>query len=292
MMIMKVRRTNKKRNALLVFEFLTKEASRRLIAGDNDGSNKVLTVLKQAYVSGTELHKEYRLANALLVTSVSSSSVASRILTEARNASKSIDHEKLDIEKTQLIAKIEKLIDSSGALYEAQLSDYRLRSTIGNLLSDWRNGPLDIGRQAQYEDQLIEHLTAKQENLNAECEEDSEKLSIGERRALISIMSRKLEERWGDALNKDQKSLLRDYVLSKDPTQLLGKLNKIREDAIKSIDSCENIPGSKSEYFTKRLSESKKAISNRLFETVDDESVSLGLLYLKLIAESSEKEES
>ena len=289
---MGARRTNKKRNALLVFEFLTKEASRRLVAGDNEGSNKVLTVVKQAYALGTELHKEYRLANALLVTSVSSSSVASRILTEARSASKNIDHDKLDSEKTQLIARIEKTVDPTGAIYEAQLPDYRLRSTIGNLLSDWRNGTADIGRQAQYEDQLIEHLTVKRSDDVADEEDEADKMSVGERRALISVMSRKLEERWGDTLTKDQKSLLRDYVLAKEPAQLLNKLNRIREDAMKSIDSCSNIPGSTSDYFTKRLSESKQAIASKQFETVDDESVSLGLLYLKLIAESAEKEES
>jgi hypothetical protein len=288
---MGARRTNKKRNALLVFEFLTKEASRRLVAGDNDGSNKVLSVLKQAYAFGTELHKEYRLANALIVTNVSSSSVASRILTEARNASKNLDHSKLAAEKTQLIARIEKLVDPTGAIYEAQLPDYRLRSTIGNLLSDWRNGTDDIGRQAQYEDQLIEHLTVK--HVDEVLEDDAaDKMSVGERRALISVMSRKLEERWGNALTKDQKSLLRDYVLAKDPSQLLTKLNRIREDAMKSIDSCSNIPGSTSEYFTKRLSESKQAIAGKSFEVVDDAAVSLGLLYLKLIAESAEKEES
>jgi len=289
---MGARRTNKKRNALLVFEFLTKEASRRLVAGDNEGSNKVLSVVKQAYALGTELHKEYRLANALLVTSVSSSSVASRILTEARSASKNLDHSKLDAEKTQLIARIEKVIDPTGAIYEAQLADYRLRSTIGNLLSDWRNGTDDIGRQAQYEDQLIEHLTVKRDDTIASDEDEADKMSVGERRALISVMSRKLEERWGDTLTKDQKSLLRDYVLAKEPSQLLSKLNRIREDAMKSIDSCSNIPGSTSEYFTKRLSESKQAIADKQFESVDDESVSLGLLYLKLIAESAEKEES
>lgn len=289
---MRARRTNKKRNALLVFEFLTKEASRRLVAGDNEGSNKVLSVIKQAYAPGTELHKEYRLANALLITSVSSSSVASRILTEARNASKALDHDKLDAEKTQLIVSIEKLIDPTGAIYEAQLSDYRLRSTIGNLLSDWRNGTDDIGRQAQYEDQLIEHLTFKPVSAEAVEEDEADKMSMGERRALISVMSRKLEERWGNALTKDQKSLLRDYVLAKDPTQLLTKLNRIREDALKSIDECSTIPGSTTEYFSRRLSESKQAIAGKQFETVDDESVSIGLLYLKLIAESAEKEES
>lgn len=288
---MGVRRTNKKRNALLVFEFLTKEAARRLVAGDNVESKKILSLIKQAYASGTELHKEFRLANALLVTNVSSSSVASRILTEARTASKKIDQQKLDSEKTQLISCIEKYVDSSGQLYEVQLVDYRLRSTIGNLLSGWRVGVEDIGLQAQYEDQLIEHLTTHHSKTDTK-EDESEKISIGERRALISVMSHKLEERWGNALTKEQKSLLRDYVLAKDPSQLLTKLNRIRENALKSIDECLKISGSTTEYFSKRLSESKKVINEQQFETVNDESISLGLLYLKLIAESADKEES
>lgn len=283
---MRMRRTNKKRNALLVFEFLTKEASKRIIAGDNEGSNKVLSIIKQSYAPGTELHKEYRLANALLVSNVSSSTVASRILTEARSASKAIDHKKLDAEKTQLIVNIEKYVDVSGAIYEAQLPDYRLRSTIGNLLSDWRNGTDDIGRQAEYEDQLIEHLTNRQHQ-EVEQANDMDKMSVGERRALISIMSRKLEERWGNALNKEQKSLLRDYALVKEPSVLLQKLNRIREDALKSIDECLNASDSTSDYYTKRLNESKQAIQDKQFDVVNDDTVSAGLLYLKLISEAS-----
>lgn len=285
---MKARRPNKKRNALLVFEFLTKEASKRLISGDNDGSNKIISIMKKAYAAGTELHKEYRLANALLVTSVSSQAVASRIMNEAKVTSQKIDDSKLNAEKTELIKQIEKYVDPTGSIYEAQLSDYKLRSTIGTLLSDWRTGSEDFAKFAQYEDQVMEHLISKRTISESGTHDEHDNMSQGERRALISIMSRKLEDRWGNSLNKDQKSLLRDYALAKEPTTLINKLNRIREEAIKCLEECKsNDP--KESYFNNRLAESKKVIEDKKFDVVDDDAVSLGLLYLKLVAESKEE---
>lgn len=286
---MSARRPNKKRNALLVFEFLTKEASRRVVAGDNDGAASVIALIKEAYAPGTELHRELRLARSLYVTKVSSPAVAAHILTEARSASKSLDLRKLDTEKTNLIARVERDLDQSGTLYEEQHTDYRLISTIGTLLSDWRVGSHDLERIAQYEDQLMEHLTTRVVEEVA-AEDPSEKMSAGERRALIAIMSRKLEEKWGRSLTKEQKSLLREYVLAKDSSTLLEKIRSIRESAIKCLDTCRSL-AEKTDYFVGRVEESKKAIASHVIDEVNDETVGLGLLYLKLIAEASDEEQ-
>lgn len=283
------RRLSKKRNALLVFEFLAKEASRRLVAGDDAGSERALDVLRRAFASGTELHREYRLANALLVTSVSSPAVASRILTEARAASCRLDHAALDAEKTRLISEVEKHVDPAGTLYEAQLPDYRLRSTIGTLLSDWRGECDDVARLAAYEDRVVEHLVSPRDAC-VEASSEADGMSVGERRALMSIMSRKLEERWGKALTRDQRSLLRDYALAKEPSQLLPRLERIREDALRCLDEC--AAGAEAGYFAKRLSESREAVAARAIDRVDDEAVGLGLLCLKLIAEATETQEA
>jgi hypothetical protein len=286
---MSARRPNKKRNALLVFEFLTKEASRRVVAGDNDGANRVIALIKEAYAPGTELHRELRLARSLYVTKVSSPAVAAHILTEARSLSKSLNGFKLDTEKTQLIARIERDLDQSGTLYEDQHQDYRLLATIGTLLSDWRVGTEDIGRVAQYEDQLMEHLTTTAPAPVVE-EESADRMSAGERRALIAIMSRKLEEKWGKALTKEQKSLLREYVLAKDPNALLDRIRGIRESAVKCLDACRSL-SEKTEYFVSRVDESKKAIASHVIDEVNDETVGLGLLYLKLISEATDEEQ-
>lgn len=286
---MSARRPNKKRNALLVFEFLTKEASRRVVAGDNDGAERVISLIKEVYAPGTELHRELRLARSLYVTKVSSPAIAAHILVEARSASKSLNAPKLDAEKTNLIARIERDVDQTGTLYEEQHPDYRVISTIGTLLSDWRVGTDDLQRIAEYEDQLMTRLTTPLVESKAE-DDPTEKMSPGERRALIAIMSRKLEERWGRALTKEQKSLLREYVLAKDPNSLLERIRSIREDALKCLDACKSL-NEKSDYFVGRVEESKKTIVSHVLDSVNDETVGLGLLYLKLIAEASDEEQ-
>ncbi len=285
---MTVRRPSKKRNALLVFEFLTKEASRRVVAGDTSGAERVISLIKESFAPGTELHRELRLARSLCVTKVSSPAVAAHILTEARSITKAIDASKLDVEKTKLIVRVEREVDPSGIVYEEQLTNYRLLSTIGTLISDWRSGSDDLTRIAAYEDLLMEHLTAA--IVAPEVSDDpADNMSPGERRALIAIMSRKLEEKWGSALTKDQKSLLREYVLAKEPASLLEKLRSIQTSAVECLDECKVLPEN-TEYFLERVADSKRAITTRVIEEVNDETVSLGLLYLKLIAEAAEED--
>ncbi len=288
-MTMTARRPSKKRNALLTFEFLTKEASRRVVAGDTAGAENVITLIKETFAPGTELHRELRLARSLSVTRVSSPAVAAHILTEARSIAKDIDASKLDLEKTKLIARVAREVDPTGVIYEEQLTNYRLLSTIGTLMSDWRVGTDDLQRIALYEDQLMEHLTAAVVIVPVTSDDPSDRMSAGERRALIAIMSRKLEEKWGTALTKDQKSLLREYVLAKDPSSLLERLRSIQTSAVKCLDECRVLP-ERTDYFVERIDDSKRVVSSHVINEVSDATVGLGLLYLKLIAESKEEE--
>jgi len=282
------RRPNKKRNALLAFEFLTKEASRRVVAGDTSGAERVVGLIKECFASGTELHRELRLARSLCVTRVSSPAVAAHILTEARNITRSIDATKVNAEKTNLIVRVEREIDKSGIVYEESLPNYRLLSTIGTLISDWRTGSDDLQRIATYEDQLMEHLTTAVVTVEP-VEDPASGMSAGERRALIAIMSRKLEDKWGSSLTKDQKSLLREYVLAKEPASLLERLRAIQTSASKCLDECRALP-EKTDYFVERVDDSKRAVASQVIDEVNDETVGLGLLYLKLIAETTEEE--
>lgn len=283
-----MRRPNKKRNALLAFEVLTKEASRRVVAGDAEGAQRVISLVKECFAPGTELHRELRLARSLRVTRVSSQAVAAHILTEARSVTRSFDAQRLDAEKTSLIARVEREVDPSGLVYEDTLPSYRLLATIGTLLSDWRASQPDIGRVAEYEDKLMEHLTAPANAAAPSAEPDpTADMSAGERRALMAIMSRKLEEKWGAALTRDQRSLLREYALAREPAGLLERLRSIQGAAVACLDGC-TTAGEGTPYFQERLSESRLAVMAPIDE-VSDESVGLGLLYLKLIAEASEE---
>lgn len=288
MVNMAARRPSKKRNALLVFEFLTKEASKRLVAGDSEGASTVINLMKEAFANGKELHKEYRLANAMLVAKVSSRNVAERVLSEAKKAACSLDENALEEEKTRLIAEIDRLVDAKGFVYEAQLPDYRIRSTIGTLIHDWRSSSPDFARLAQYEEQIVEHLSSQAADVQED--DEMEKMSIGERRALLSVMSRKLEEKWGNSLSREQKALLRDYALGKSNEYMLERLNVLKKQVISCLEEQLASPEAKtSEYYHDRLVESKNVVEANTFDSVDDKSISMGMLYIKLLSETSEE---
>ena len=261
-----------------------REASRRLVEGDERGSEEFLSLVARAFAPGTELHRERKIASSLLAARVGSEALAVHALAEARSSARSLDSAKLDAEKTRLIEDVRR-IDPAGAVYDAPLEGYRTLSTAGVLVHDWRVGSDDVARVAAYEQAIVERMTSVP--VEAPPPSDVEGMSVGERRALIAIMSRKLEERWGGSLTKEQRSLLRDYALAPDPASLLGRIREARSRALECLSSGAEVDGG---YFAGRLKESKAAVEARPFEAVDDETVGLAMLYLKLVAEAEEPE--
>ena len=65
-------RHNKKRNSGLLYELLIRKISRSLVEGDNKSASISKLIVKKYFSAGTELHKEYRLINALVNVSVGS----------------------------------------------------------------------------------------------------------------------------------------------------------------------------------------------------------------------------
>lgn len=264
-----------------MFEFLAKEVASRLIASDDAGAERVLDVIKCSFSPNTELHKELKLAKILQTSATSSREVASRILEEVKRSTQTIDAEKLELEKTALISLIEKNIDKNGALYDAQVEDYKLLSTIGTLTKDWRVfNEENIVRIAKYEEIVVEHLLREPSKID----ENSSRMSPGERRLVIATMTRKLEERWGSTLTKSQKELLRQYVLAKDVSALSVAMQSIKENVIECIDAYLE-KQDKDSYFANRLEETKIIVAADDFSTVTDQSVSNCMLYLKLVDE-------
>ena len=86
----------KKRNSGLLYEFLVHCISRALVENDQKKSAAALKILRRHFKPGTELYKEFRLINSLIKTTVSSESVASSIVTEAKAAARSHDIKVLD----------------------------------------------------------------------------------------------------------------------------------------------------------------------------------------------------
>lgn len=284
----KLKSHNKKRNTGLLYEFLVAIISRALVGGDQKASTQALRILRRHFKPGSELYKEFRLIHALRRTTVSSESVAASILQEAKHAARSHDVRELDRQKSLLIRDINHLIKDEN-FYDQQVAEYRFLATVQTLLNDWRCRDVDLERLAQYEDQLVKHLTTERPvGTDSELPEETP----GEARLLMKVMMKKLNEKYSGILNDDQKALVRAYAFSTandDASSIRLKLVETKDRLLASMDSYVD-NHSEHEYINKKLSETRERLLNEQLEIINDETVTRFMLYTKLAAELDSEE--
>jgi len=278
---------NKRRNSLLIYEFLVRAISKSLIEDDKKKSSSALKILRKHFSPGTELYKEFRLMNALAKTTVSSEHTAASILKEAKSASSSFDAKKLDREKSILIRNINHVLNDEN-FYDQHVNEYRTFATIQVLLNEWKSTDKDLYRVAQYEDQLMKHLvTEKVSPADTTITEDTS----GTARLLMKVMTKKLNEKYNGVLNEQQKSLIKAYAYStasEDQTSIRMKLQEIKSGLIGLIDGYESEV--QNDYLKNKLSETKTVLIEENLDSVDDSTVTRFMLYAKLNDELTSKE--
>jgi hypothetical protein len=278
---------NKRRNSLLIYEFLVRAISKSLIDDDKKKSSSALKILRKHFGPGTELYKEFRLMNALAKTTVSSEHTAASILKEAKAASGSFDAKKLDREKSILIRNINHILNDEN-FYDQHVNEYRTFATIQVLLNEWKSTDKDLYRVAQYEDQLMKHLvTEKVAPVDTTITDDTS----GTARLLMKVMTKKLNEKYSGVLNEHQKSLIKAYAYSTasdDQTSIKMKLQEIKSDLIGLIDGYESEV--QNDYLKNKLSETKTVLLEEALDSIDDSTVTRFMLYAKLNDELASKE--
>jgi hypothetical protein len=277
---------NKRRNSLLIYEFLVRTISKSLIEDDKRKSAAALKILKKHFKPGTELYKEFRLMNALAKTTVTSEHTAASILKEAKNAVVGLALDRLDREKSILIKNINHVLNDEN-FYDQHVNEYRTYATIQTLVNEWKSNSKDLYRLAQYEDQLMKYLVEeKKEASDATISEDTS----GTARLLMKVMTKKLNEKYSGVLNEQQKSLIKAYAYStasEDQTSIRMKMQEIKLDLVSLINGYET---EANEYLKNKLQETKGTLLSENLELVDDETVTRFMLYSKLRDELESKE--
>jgi hypothetical protein len=275
---------NKKRNTGLLYEFLVLSISQDVVLNNTKRSNTALKLIRRHFKLGSELHKEWRLINALVKTTVKSEAVASSILQEAKVAARASDTQALDKEKSLLIGAINRSLNDDN-FYDAQINEYKIFATIQTLLNDWRTPGADLSRLAEYEDRLVKWLLTEKE---APAEQQLSTESPGTSRLLMKIMMKKLNEKYEGQLSEVQKQLLRAYAFStanNDPKSIHLKLREIKNQLLREIDEYSLVNED-----TQKLAEARQLIEGEALEAVDDGTVARFMLYTKLSSELTSEE--
>lgn len=280
---------NKKRNSLLLYEFLVKKMAASLVNSNERESAAALKIMKRAFKPGTELHREFRLLKALVTTTVSSEAVAASIITEAKAAAKNHDTKKLEEEKTSLIHSINKTFKDE-LFFEQPIKEYKELATMQQLVNFWRAPQdADLSRLAQFEDFLMKRLTTKKEQISESTSLAEE--SVGTNRLLFKVMLKKINEKYSGVLTPAQKSLLKAYAFSSasgDDT-VVKKMVEVKENLSMKID--EFLMKNKSdEYVSKKLVEARNEI-NSTQPALNDETLTKFMLFAKLESELTSEDE-
>jgi hypothetical protein len=261
-----------------MYEFLVRTISRALLDDDKRRQAISLRILKRHFKPGSELFREFRIANALYKSTVSSPAVAASIMQEAKVAVKALDGARLEREKSILIREVNHNLQDP-TFYDQSIKDYKVLATIQTLFDEWRE-PTDIALLAEYEDKVNQWLvTNKQIAESIDTDADP-----GTVRLVSRIMTQRLNEKYSDALNEDQKALVRAYALSEavgSSDTIRQHLESVRTRLLQQIREHESAAGGDRE----KINEVKQMLLDENITTIDDDTVTRFMLYSKLCAD-------
>lgn len=201
-------RHNKKRNSGLLYEFLLRSISRALVEQDDTRAQKAKDLLTKYFSPGNELHKEYRLINALVNVSVGDPQLSQAVLEEARRAAVKFNSESLRKEKSDLIREINHFFGPE-VVYNESVENYKEYASASSLIKYWRDEKsLDIATVTKYEKVILERLSLpvqEKEEIKADPNVDN---------LVVNVARQKLEKKYEAALSSKQKEILNEYAFS------------------------------------------------------------------------------
>ena len=275
---------NKKRNVGIVYEQLLRYISRGVVNDDRNAVRRGSAIIKRHFKLGTELHREFRLFNALVKTQASSETVAKTIISEARQVARTSNAAELDREKSMLIRSINHDL-ADAKFYHQRIPEYKMLATIQTLLNDWRGGPeTDIARLAEFETKVNDWLLLEklEPDLVALGKTDSDSL-------VVKIMSEKLNDRYSTDLNPEQKEIVRSYTLMNSPADknsLVEYLKAIREGVLEELRTYLDDAGN--QVLNEKADRIKRDIESLVIESLNDETITRFMTISQLRAELKE----
>jgi len=274
---------NKKRNIGIIYEQLIQSLSKAIVAGDNDRVNCVKDIIKEHFKPRTQLYREFRLFQALVKTTASSDSLATRILGEAKTASRHFNKRELEIEKSILIKAINHRLDDPN-FYSQPIKEYRDYATIQTLLNDWRLGSNgDVGRIVKYEAAVHSML------LQEKVEDDISKHENAEVNKLtVRLMLEKFNTKYGSVLNDEQVSIIESYVFSSQG-EMIDYLGKMKSVTVKELQKFKS--SCKNKVLLEKVDQVKRNIGSLNENLINDDNISRFLLLSKLKEEILEEKD-
>lgn len=197
---------NKKRNVGLVYEFLTREVSSALVAGDKPRAAKAIAIIDRHLSAGSVLHEELSLHRQVMESRGISERLAKRIIDELKSSGIrfSADFTRRSAAKTALIHEVNRCFGQE-IFDRYRIPDYTAHASVNILMSRGVDSRLDEAVDAaKVEEHLTEYLTSKPTG-PTKFDRDA---SLYAYKTAVGLF----EKEFGKELSAPQSALLKEYV--------------------------------------------------------------------------------
>ena len=191
---------NKKRNTAFLYEVLTKEVAKAIVAKDLEKKESVLSLMKEFFSKGKVLRQELELYKLLGESHGADIHFAERLIQEAKKEYDSLDKEKIFEAQSDIIRMINKKLGSE--IYKNFVPNYRNLATISQIFGT----EIGVKHKVLLERTIIQGIVSKPE----EVVESKNMPHIDD------LVYRKVVEnfnaKYGEELDENQKVLIGKYV--------------------------------------------------------------------------------
>ena len=209
---MKKIKHSKFKNTGILFELLVRQITLEVLNGDN--TEKAKGIVQEFFKQGTELNKELRLYDLLSQEKYSTESRADKFIDTVNEAHKKINAQQLKKEKFNLIKKINESFDVDTFL-SSPVSNYKVLASIYKIFEAKSVENYDVKDIFNSKITLIENITSKpatqkreeKKQLVEEYRKQDQDIRLLTYKILVETFNKKYSN-----LNKEQKSLLREYI--------------------------------------------------------------------------------
>lgn len=209
---MKKIKHSKFKNTGILFELLVRQITLEVLNGDK--TEKAKGIVQEFFRQGTELNKELRLYDLLVQEKYSTESRAEKFIDTVNEAHTKIDADKLKREKFNLVKKINESFDMDSFL-SSPISNYKVLASIYKIFESKYQNQYDIKDVFNSKITLIENITSKpavqkreqKEKIVEEYRKQDQDIRLLTYKILVETFNKKYS-----SLNKEQKSLLREYI--------------------------------------------------------------------------------
>ena len=193
-------RHNKKRNTAFVFEALVREATVAIIKEDHAVKDKALALIKKHFAPGSLLYKDLQNYRSLYEKQNLPRKTAEKIVKEARLAGRLLDTQGLFVSQSELIADVNQ--ELTPEVFNNFVPNYKDLATVFQIFHPKTRAK----ERVLLESQVVEKMLSEEER-KKEFLKPIDNLTY---RSFVKAFN----EKYNDALLKEQKDLLKVYINS------------------------------------------------------------------------------